>query len=182
LDLLFVKAFDTIFDTGSLKPRHNSRPVTTKTLNNIGGCPSILLRLDDVFALLLEKRRLLGAEALVGFVFGRTRFAPWDHNKIPNEAILGKERLHLTCSPQWLIVLVPAGLLLVRLGHMQLHRLEVLSEPSRTGQALPAIDDPQAPDSVGRTPLRRLRDSNIFRSHQTVAAKEFRETLELRPT
>ena len=71
MDLLLVKAFETIYDTGLLKPWHNSRPVATEALDDVGGCFAILFRTNNVLALLLEELLLLRVYALLGRVVGQ---------------------------------------------------------------------------------------------------------------
>ena len=96
MDLLFVKPLETILDISPLKPWHNSRPMAIKALDDVSSCFAILLGTVDVFDLLLKESLLFVAQGL-----------PWPsmiqaviisllgHNKIPNQAVLGKECLKL---------------------------------------------------------------------------------------
>lgn len=70
MDLLFVKPFETIFDTSPLKPWHNSRPVATKALDDVGRCFAVFLGIEDVFDLLLKESLLLRADTSLYVVLG----------------------------------------------------------------------------------------------------------------
>lgn len=72
-----------------------------------------------------------------------------------------------------------SGLLLVRFGHVQLHGLEVSRQPSRTGQALPAVCNAEATDGCCRTGISRPRDFNVLGKGEVIAAKELPKTLQL---
>jgi hypothetical protein len=64
LDLLFVKPFETILNTCPLKPWHNSRPVATKALDDIGYYFAVFLGTQNIFDLLLKESLLLRVNIL----------------------------------------------------------------------------------------------------------------------
>ena len=70
MDLLFVKPFETIFDTSPLKPWHNSRPVATKALDDVGCGFAVFLGTENVCDLLPKESLLLRADASFCVVLG----------------------------------------------------------------------------------------------------------------
>ena len=141
LDLFLAKALNAVLDARPLKPRFDGGSVATRALDNVGRRFAILLSEYNVLVLLLEELLLFGVNVLLDLVITSRKIEalalPRHHHKVPDKAVLGKERLQLACPPER-AALVQSGLLPVRLRHVQLHRLEVSGKSSGTGQALPA--------------------------------------------
>ena len=192
LDLLLAKALHAVLDARPLEPLFDGRSVAIRALDDVGRCFAILLSEYEVLVLPPEERLILFAvDVLLDLVVTTGRKATAfilsrHHHKIPDKAVLGEERLQLTCSPEG-AARMQSRLLPVRPRYVHLHRLEVSRKPSGTGQALPASQDPEAADGCYRTRaavavaiigVSLPRDRDILGSSQVKTAKELPETLE----
>ena len=144
IDLPLIEALKAVFNAGPLEPGYNSRPVAPKALDDISYCLTILYCIGSILSLLPEEPLLLGIYTLLYLIICSARPLPLctllllGYNKVPDKAALSKEYLD-PIHPLQGAALMRSRLLLVRPRYIQLHCLNVPSEPSPIGQVLLAV-------------------------------------------